>query len=69
MYAVFQGWHGKQVGCAGPGGEGDVIDRFSKRATEHYLQRFDQAFEGRAAKGIRAFNDSYEVDDAQGEAN
>lgn len=70
LYAVFQGWHGKQVERAGPGGEGDVIDHFSKAATAHYLQRFDQAFKGRAVKGIRAFfNDSYEVDDAQGEAN
>ena len=71
LYAVFQGWHGKQVERAGPGGEGDVIDHFSKTATAHYLQRFDQAFKGReVAKGIRAFfNDSYEVDDAQGEAN
>ncbi|MGI4867860.1 MAG: glycosyl hydrolase [Janthinobacterium lividum] len=70
LYAIFQGWHGKQVERAGPGGEGDVVDHFSKTATEHYLQRFDQAFKGRDVKGIRAFfNDSYEVDDAQGEAN
>jgi hypothetical protein len=70
LYAIFQGWHGKQVERAGPGGEGDVIDHFSKIATTHYLQRFDQAFKGRDVKGIRAFfNDSYEVDDAQGEAN
>ncbi|MVN78670.1 glycoside hydrolase family 2 protein [Hymenobacter sp. HMF4947] len=70
LYAIFQGWHGKQVERAGPGGEGDVIDHLSKTATEHYLQRFDQAFKGRDVKGVRAFfNDSYEVDDAQGEAN
>ncbi|MGI4967943.1 MAG: glycosyl hydrolase, partial [Janthinobacterium lividum] len=70
LYAIFQGWHGKQVERAGPGGEGDVIDHLSKIATTHYLQRFDQAFKGRDVKGIRAFfNDSYEVDDAQGEAN
>ena len=70
LYAIFQGWHGKQVERAGPGGEGDVIDHFSKTATEHYLQRFDQAFQGGDVTGIRAFfNDSYEVDDAQGEAN
>jgi hypothetical protein len=70
LYAVFQGWHGKQVERAGPGGEGDVVDHFSKTATQHYLQRFDERFKGRDIKGIRAFfNDSYEVDDAQGEAN
>jgi hypothetical protein len=70
LYAVFEGWHGKQVERAGPGGEGDVIDHFSKTATQHYLQRFDEAFKGRNVQPIRAFfNDSYEVDDAQGEAN
>ncbi len=70
LYGVFQGWHGKQVERAGPGGEGDVIDHFSKAATQHYLQRFDEAFRGRNLSGIRAFfNDSYEVDDAQGEGN
>jgi len=70
LYAVFEGWHGKQVERAGPGGEGDVIDHFSKTATEHYLARFDEAFKGRDVKSVRAFfNDSYEVDDAQGEAN
>ncbi|WP_133273396.1 glycosyl hydrolase [Hymenobacter radiodurans] len=70
LYGVFQGWHGKQVERAGPGGEGDVIDHFSQTATQHYLQRFDEAFKGRDVSGIRAFfNDSYEVDDAQGESN
>ncbi|MBC8152925.1 MAG: glycoside hydrolase family 2 protein [Bacteroidetes bacterium] len=70
LYAVFQGWHGKQVERAGPGGEGDVIDHFSKTATQHYLQRFDAAFKERNIQSLRAFfNDSYEVDDAQGEGN
>ncbi|MBC6988192.1 glycosyl hydrolase [Hymenobacter sp. BT491] len=70
LYALFQGWHGKQVERAGPGGEGDVIDHFSKTATQHYLQRFDEAFKGHDIKPLRAFfNDSYEVDDAQGESN
>lgn len=67
LYAVFQGWHGKQVERAGPGGEGDVIDHFSKPATQRYLQQFDKI---PAPNNIRAyFNDSYEVDDAQGQAN
>ncbi|ALW85267.1 glycoside hydrolase family 2 protein [Hymenobacter sedentarius] len=70
LYALFQGWHGKQVERAGPGGEGDVIDHLSKTATDHYLAYFDKAFKGYDVKPIRAFfNDSYEVDDAQGEAN
>lgn len=70
LYAVFQGWHGKMVERAGPGGEGDVIDHFSKTATQNYLRRFDEAFRGRDVAGIRAFfNDSYEVDDASGESN
>ncbi len=70
LYALFMGWHGKQVERAGPGGEGDVIDHFSKTATDHYLNRFDSAFRGHTLTGLRAFfNDSYEVDDAQGEGN
>ena len=70
LYALFQGGHGKQVERAGPGGEGDVIDHFSKTATDHYLAYFDKAFAGHDVRPIRAFfNDSYEVDDAQGEAN
>ncbi|WP_400191766.1 glycosyl hydrolase [Hymenobacter sp. B81] len=70
LYGVFQGWHGKMVERAGPGGEGDVIDHFSQQATQNYLRRFDEAFKGRDVKPIRAFfNDSYEVDDAHGEGN
>lgn len=70
LYAVFQGWHGKMVERAGPGGEGNVIDHFSREALERYLSRFDRAFAGHDVGGIRAyFNDSYEVDDAAGESN
>lgn len=70
LYAVFLGWHGKQVERAGPGGEGDAIDHFSSDALAAYLRRFDEAFVGRKADRLRAyFNDSYEVDDAVGEAN
>ncbi|HVS52121.1 MAG TPA: glycosyl hydrolase [Opitutaceae bacterium] len=70
LYAVFLGWHGKQVERAGPGGEGDVIDHFSADALAKYLKRFDEAYAGHNARGLRAyFNDSYEVDDAQGESN
>ena len=55
---------------AAPGGEGNVIDHFSAQAIRNYLARFDQAFAGRDALGVRAFfNDSYEVDDARGQAD
>ncbi len=70
LYAVFQGWHGKIVERAGPGGEGNVIDHFSSQALGNYLRRFDRAFAGRDIAPLRAFfNDSYEVDDAAGESN
>jgi len=32
VYALFQGWHGKQVERAAPGGEGNVIDHFARQA-------------------------------------
>ncbi len=70
LYAVFQGWHGKQVERAGKGGEGNVIDHFSEKAVIDYLKYFDKNAEGIQLNGIRSFfNDSYEVDDAQGEAD
>ncbi len=70
VYAVFMGWHGKMVERAAPGGEGNVIDHFSRAAIENYLARFDRAFAGRKLDALRAFfNDSYEVDDAQGQAD
>jgi hypothetical protein len=70
LYGVFVGWHGKLVERAAPGGEGFVIDHFSRDAIQRYLLRFDDAFRGRSLAGLRAFfNDSYEVDDAQGEAD
>jgi hypothetical protein len=70
LYGVFLGWHGKLVERAAPGGEGNVIDHFSRDALQTYLTRFDAAFAGRRLDGLRAFfNDSYEVDDADGQAN
>jgi hypothetical protein len=70
LYAVFQGWHGKMVERAAPGGEGNVIDHFSGLALKDYLKRFDQAFAGHNLRSVRAyFNDSYEVDDADGQSN
>jgi hypothetical protein len=70
LYAVFLGWHGKMVERAAPGGEGPVIDHFSRTAIRQYLARFDQAFAGHTTTGLRAFfNDSYEVDDASGQGD
>ncbi|MCB0568578.1 MAG: hypothetical protein KDC66_02390 [Phaeodactylibacter sp.] len=70
LYALFQGWHGKMVERAAPGGEGNVIDHFSAQAIRHYLSRFDEAFSGHDTAPLRAFfNDSYEVDDAYGQAD
>lgn len=70
LFAVFEGWHGKMVERAGPGGEGDVIDHFSAKAIDSYLGHFTNSFKGHELNGLRAyFNDSYEVDDARGEAN
>ncbi|HKC35105.1 MAG TPA: glycosyl hydrolase, partial [Chitinophagaceae bacterium] len=70
LYALFMGWHGKQVERAAPGGEGNVIDHFSALALQHYLSRFDKAFTGHDISSLRGFfNDSYEVDDARGQSN
>ena len=70
IYALYQGWHGKQVERAGPGGEGDVIDHFSGQAISRYLKHFDTAFTNHDFKYLRGyFNDSYEVDDASGQAD
>lgn len=70
LYALFEGWHGKQVERAGPGGEGDVIDHFSTIAIDNYLKHFDEAFKNYDLKSLSGyFNDSYEVDDASGQAN
>ena len=70
LYAIFSGWHGKMVERAGPGGEGDVIDHFSAKSINNYLKEFDKAFAGTDVSSMRAFfNDSYEVDDAKGQAD
>ena len=70
LYALFEGWHGKQAERAGPGGEGDVIDHFSGQAITNYLLHFDSVFKDYDLKYLRGyFNDSYEVDDASGQAN
>ena len=66
-WEVYAAWNGKTrqlVKRAAPGGEGYTLDHFSKEATDVYLSRFEEAFEGKDYN-IRAFyNDSYEVYDA-----
>ena len=70
LCAIFKGDHGKMVERAAPGGEGFVIDHFSADALHQYLQKFDDAFRGRDLSYLRYyFNDSYEVDDAEGESD
>ncbi|RKD92614.1 alpha-L-rhamnosidase-like protein [Mangrovibacterium diazotrophicum] len=70
LYAVFEGWHGKMVERAGKGGEGNVIDHFSEKAAKDFLAFYDSTATGHNLSGLRAFfNDSYEVDDANGEAD
>ncbi len=69
LYAVFEGLHGKMVERAAPGGEGNVIDHFAAASIQNYLSRFDSAFANRTAMPRAFFNDSYEVDDARGQAN
>ncbi len=70
LYAVFTGWHGKTVERAAPGGEGFVIDHFSDTPIDNYLAVFDSSFADYDISSMRSFfNDSYEVDDAEGEAN
>lgn len=70
LYAIFAGWHGKMVERAGPGGEGNVIDHFSKPALANYLKKFDDALRIEDIQTLRCFfNDSYEVDDARGNAD
>lgn len=70
LYALFTGLHGKMVERAAPGGEGYAIDHFSRKAAENYFKPFDEAFKGMDLKHLRGFfNDSYEVDDARGQAN
>lgn len=70
VYALFESLHGKMVERAAPGGEGYAIDHFSAEALQTFLSKFDDAFKGHDISYIRAlFNDSYEVDDANGQSN
>lgn len=62
IIAAFCGKTGQKVKRAAPGGEGYVMDHFSKRAVKNYLSRFETAFtKSRTAYPHNFFNDSYEV--------
>lgn len=70
LYALFEGLHGKMVERAAPGGEGYAIDHFSATAAKNYFKKFNETFKGYDLSYLRSFfNDSYEVDDAKGQAN
>ena len=61
LYAVIAGKTGQQVKRAAPGGEGFVLDHFSREALEDYLQPYSAKL-GEAEGKLRAvFDDSYEV--------
>ncbi|MDD4968484.1 MAG: glycosyl hydrolase [Paludibacter sp.] len=62
IIAVFCGKTLQKVKRAAPGGEGYVMDHFSKRAVKNYLNRFDKAFAStKTPYPHNFFNDSYEV--------
>ncbi|MBB3186973.1 alpha-L-rhamnosidase [Microbacter margulisiae] len=62
LMAVFNGKTLQKVKRAAPGGEGWVMNHFSKKAVDTYLARFDHAFATSHVPYPNAFfNDSYEV--------
>jgi hypothetical protein len=62
LIAVFTGKTFQKVKRAAPGGEGYVMDHFSKKAVADYLERFEKAFsQNHTAYPNAFFNDSYEV--------
>lgn len=62
LIAAFCGKTLQKVKRAAPGGEGYVMNHFSKKAVADYLARFDRAFaDSKTAFPHNFFNDSYEV--------
>ena len=63
IVALHVGRTRQMVKRAAPGGEGYVIDHFSRSAVERYLHRFDTAFINQYTEEYphTFFNDSYEV--------
>ncbi len=62
IIALFDGRTLQKVKRAAPGGEGYVMDHFSKEATNRYFAKFDEAFASTNTHFPNSFfNDSYEV--------
>jgi hypothetical protein len=62
IIAVFAGKTQQKVKRAAPGGEGWVMDHFSRTALDAYLARFTKAFRESGCPAPHTFfNDSYEV--------
>ncbi|WP_304961184.1 glycosyl hydrolase [uncultured Parabacteroides sp.] len=62
LIALFCGKTFQQVKRAAPGGEGYVMDHFSRKAVKQYFGTFEQAFrENKVPYPHSFFNDSYEV--------
>jgi len=62
VWAVFNGKTQQRVKRAAPGGEGFVMNHYSKDVLSRYLSRFDEAFTASGAEWPNSFfNDSYEV--------
>ena len=67
LYALYLKPTGQKVKRSGPGGEGLVLDPFSKPSVEHYLDSFSPALKSFSGLKLRAvFNDSYVVYGADG---
>jgi hypothetical protein len=59
--ALFQAPTRLPVERAAPGGEGLTIDFFNRQSLDHYLQRFDKAFDNFTKLRVRSmYSDSYE---------
>lgn len=70
LYALWAGRTFQKVKRAAPGGEGLVLNHYSRPAVEHYLARFDEAFSAAAAPWPDTFfNDSFEVYGASWDAS
>lgn len=61
IYVLVQKGTGQQVKRAAPGGEGLVMDHFSKSAFEHYREEFVPLLKQAHAPLRALYNDSYEV--------
>lgn len=61
LYFVFEDKTEQRVKRAAPGGDGWVLDHFSKKGTENYLSTFSKKLDGLNGKIRAIFNDSYEV--------